>query len=231
MTALNLREVPGVAETTLDEETFASLPPSAPGAPWDVTSTGLVWLSRGGRAAQVAAGSAVVAGARTPVVVGGMVAYADTPVGAYREVFGGVALAHGVRSRTTIPFMAVDSRESLVGGRHNWSLPKCLAQFNGSPASGTMTAEGEGWRVHAVARALGPAIPVRSKAEVVQLWPDGVVRTARLTGRARARLAVVTVEVSSSGSLGQWLRPGRHVGAILTDVRFSLPVPRTLLPR
>ena len=44
--------------------------------------------------------------------------------------------------------------------------------------------------------------------------------------KALSGLAIVTVEVSSSvGDLATWLRPGRHLGAIMSDVRFTLPDP------
>ena len=51
-------------------------------------------------------------------------------------------------------------------------------------------------------------------------------KAAILSGRGRSRLAVVTVEISSSGQLGSWLRSGRHLGAITSDVTFTLPAPK-----
>jgi hypothetical protein len=43
-----------------------------------------------------------------------------------------------------------------------------------------------------------------------------------LDGRGRSRAAIVTVEVTSRGDLAGWLRPGRHLGAVLLDTRFTL---------
>jgi hypothetical protein len=122
--------------------------------------------------------------------------------------------------------MAVDSRDSVVGGRQNWSLPKVLARFTGEPAEHAMTAEGPGWSVRVTARPIGPRLPVKTTGRVVQAWPDGEVRSAVLTGKARSRPALVTVEVDSDGGLPSWLRPGRHLGAIMSDTNFTLPVAR-----
>jgi hypothetical protein len=57
----------------------------------------------------------------------------------------------------------------------------------------------------------------------VQYFPDGTLRSAVLRGRAKSRPAIVTVEVESSGQLASWLRPGRHLGAIMTGTTFTLP--------
>lgn len=222
MPTLDLASVYGVPECTLADEVLASLPHSAPAAPWeDCRFTSIMWFARGGRAAAAAAG-VVGEGARALAVIGGMVSYEKTPVGAYHEVFGVVGLQQGRGAVGTVPFMAVDSRDSLVGGRSNWSLPKCLASFSGEPASGAMVADGDGWQVRVTARPFGPAYPLPMEGRVAQLWPDGVVRSSLLDGRARARTALVTVEVASDGSLPRWLRPGRHLGSVTLDASFSL---------
>lgn len=220
----DLTQVPGVPECTLDAETAASLPALAPSAPWECDSAGIVWLCRA-RGVRSTLGDLLPHG-RAAVLIGGMISYRRTPVGPYHEVFGGVGLRNGRAVSVSIPFMAVDSPASVVGGRQNWSLPKVLAEFIGEPDAGTtMTASGDGWTVRVTARPLAPRLPVRTTGEVVQRWPDGVVRSAVLTGRARSRPALVTVEVSSSGRLASWLRPGRHLGAIMSDTTFTLPAP------
>jgi hypothetical protein len=155
-------------------------------------------------------------------VVGGFIEYADTPVGTYAEVFGAVGLRAGRTLFGTVPLMAVDSCPSVVAGRQNWSLPKCLVEFRGSLASGEISAVHGSWRVRATVAPFGPRFPLRLAGRMVQLWPDGVRRAARLRGRGRARLAIVTVDVRSSGTLPSWLRPGRHLGATVTGMRFSL---------
>jgi hypothetical protein len=98
-----------------------------------------------------------------------------------------------------------------------------LAEFTGAPETRSMTASGDGWTVRATARPIGPRLPVKTIGRVVQHFPDGALRSAVLTGRAHSRLALVTVEVESSGRLATWLRPGRHLGAIMTGTTFTLP--------
>jgi hypothetical protein len=224
MTTIDLRAVPGVAECTLSDAVAAGLPAEAPPAPWTVRCSSITWYGRGGRAAARAAGRSVVRSGRALATVGGLVAYADTPVGSYNEVFGVVAYRDGRSVRGTIPFMAVDSVTSLVGGRGNWSLPKTLAQFTGEPSAGgcVMSAEGDGWLVRATARPFGPSFRVPMTSRMVQPWPDGVTRESLLTGTGRSRSAIVTVEVDSRADLPGWLRPGRHFGSVLTDVGFTL---------
>src|SRR5579875_3468555 len=96
MQTAELAAVLGVAECSLSDELIASLPASAPPAPWvDCAFSSVIWYGRGGRAAASAAGPAVAAGGRALAVVGGMVAYRSTPVGAYNEVFGTVGFKHG----------------------------------------------------------------------------------------------------------------------------------------
>jgi hypothetical protein len=228
METAELRAVPGVPECELDDALVAGLPAEAPPAPWDDCGfDAVVWFGRGGPGASAAAGAQVTGGGRALAVLGGLVAYRRTPVGPYHEVLGAVALRRGRAARGTVPFMAVDSRDSLVGGRQNWSLPKSLARFSGAPASGTaMTAEGEGWTVRATPRAFGPTLRLRTAGRLAQAWPDGQVRESVLTGRARARSAIVVVEVRSNGNLAAWLRPGRHLGLVIADSTFALSVAR-----
>lgn len=228
MTPAELITVPGVAECRLGEATVAALPSEAPPAPWAAECSAIVWYGRGGAAASRAAGVAAEDG-QALATIGGLVSYSNTPVGSYHEVFGTVAVRTGRAIRGTIPFMAVDSLASLVGGRQNWSLPKCPAAFTGEPAiSGSttaMTAEGDGWFVRASARPFGPSYRVPMRARMVQPWPDGLLRDAALDGSSRSRSAIVTVEVRSRANLASWLRPGRHLGAVLTGASFTLGIP------
>lgn len=222
MKPAELLAVPGVAESTLRDTTVTTLPAEAPPAPWECESTGIVWWGRARRVTATSAAGVIPYG-RPVVVLGGMISYSRTPVGPYHEVFGGVGLRNGRGIEVSIPFMAVDSRESVVGGRQNWSLPKVLAGFTGEPRPRTtMTASGDGWTVRVTARPIAPALPAPMNGRVVQRWPDSLARAATLAGRGRSRLAVVTVEVSSSGDLGSWLRSGRHLGVITSGVTFTM---------
>jgi hypothetical protein len=226
MKPAELLAVPGVAESVLSPAAAASLPASAPEAPWTCASAGVVWWSRA-RGVRSSSAAAIGAGRGKPVVaIGGLISYASTPVGPYHEVFGGIGTRNGRGVEVSIPFMAVDSPDSVVGGRQNWSLPKVLASFTGEPGvDWGLFASGEGWTVRVTARPIAPRMPAKMKGLVVQRWPDGSVRTAMLTGRGRSRLALVSVEVTSSvGDLASWLRPGRHLGVITSDVEFTLPI-------
>lgn len=105
-------------------------------------------------------------------------------------------------------------------------MPKTLASFTGDPLTG-MTAKGEDttWQVSARARVIGPTIPYRTKGSAAQEFADGSLQLSALTGRFRMRPALVTVEATSDGPLPTWLRPGRHLGAVSSQMAFSLGVP------
>ena len=206
--------LPGLPESALDERARAGLPADAPPAPWTCRCDALVWWATPRRSGGLPAG-----------VCGALLSYAASPVGPYSEVLGLLAGLHGFRPSGRVPFIAVDSPASLVGGRRNWALPKTLAEFTGDPAAGTMTATGNGWTISATARPLGPVLPIRLAGWLEQPWPDGRRRTARLTGRASGRPALVRVAVRSEGALARLLRPGRHLGLLLRQAEFSLAAP------
>lgn len=223
-----LTGVPGVPETVLSEALLATLPPVESEAPWTVRCSAVLWSTRPTREAAQALPPSL-RGGRGLVVIGGVVRYLETPVGPYDEVVGIVMSGHGRRAVGTVTFMAVDSPRSLVGGRAHWAMPKTLASFEGGIGSGaTVVATGQdslGWRVSARPRALGPRVPVRSRAVTRQEFPGGILGDSRLRARGTARPALVDVEVQSDGPLAGWLRPGRHVGAVADRVTFSLGVP------
>ena len=209
------RAITGVAESALDED--AELPPTAPAAPWTCRCDAIVWSSRPSRMPGQTA---------IRPVFGALLAYSDSPVGAYREVQGLTGTPSRRGLRVTVPFIAVDSAASVLAGRLNWALPKTFAEFTGEPAGHAMTATGAGWTVSAVARPLGPAVPVPLAGQLLQRWPDGSRRTAGLTGRASAQPALVRVSVRSRGALAGWLKPGRHLGLLLRQAEFTLTAPR-----
>jgi Acetoacetate decarboxylase (ADC) len=212
---VELTAVPGLPETALASELADRLPERVPPAPWRLRSDAVVWLARPGARASAGLPEAVSA-ARLVASGGGLVRYAETPVGAYAEAFAvGVVLLAG-RPAVHVPFMAVDSEPSVVGGRANWSLPKVLAGFE--PSEGVPgRARGEGWAIAARARPIGPALPFRARLPLVQEWPDGSLRRASARVRGRTRLARVSVEASGSPELGTWLRGGNRLGLLVED--------------
>lgn len=234
MTSSAIALVAGVAETLLSEQVINRLPENLAPAPWTCECESVLWTVRPTRAAAQALPSGIGHGAQPLGVIGGMVSYRDTPVGHYDEVLGAVVFRRGSALRGTVSFMAVDSETSIVGGRANWAMPKTLAQFSGGIGSGReITARGAletPWSVAATPKAIGPSVPIRSSMVVLQQFADGDVRSSKLTAKGRARPALVTVEMDSTSTLSGWMRPGRHLGAVIESMSFTLdePVP---LPR
>jgi hypothetical protein len=236
----DLAGVPGVPETLVGEALLASLPAHHAPAPWTGDCDAVLWFGRGGAAATAALAPALRGSGglgrgpgrsgRGLGVVGAVVRYHGTPVGAYDEVVGMVGSWTGIRPWGSVAFMAVDSPASLVAGRAAWAVPKTLAAFEGDLAGGsTVTARsaaGVGWRVDVSSRPFGPTVPLRARGVARQQFPGGGVGRSRLSVRGRARLALVTVAVESEGPLATWLRPGRHVGLVVQDARFALAEPQ-----
>lgn len=221
-----LTGVAGVPETALSEALLSRLPANQAPAPWDCVCEAVVWFGRGGRAATQALPPSLRHQASGLAVVGAMVRYHDTPVGAYDEVLGLVGSRTGVKPWGSVAFMSVDSESSLVGGRTNWAMPKTLGAFDGEVGHGkAITASGADearWRVSATPRVLGPSLPLRLAGVTRQEFPGSRVGTSDMTGRGRIRPALVHVEVESDGPLPGWLRPGRHLGAVVERGTFSL---------
>ena len=225
-----LTGVAGVPETAVSAGLLSRLPANEAPAPWECVCEAVVWFGRGGRAATEALPPALRVAARGLAVVGAMVRYLETPVGPYDEVLGMVGSRSGVKPWGSVAFMSVDSEPSLVGGRTNWAMPKTLGTFSGEVGDGR-TISGAGadetrWRVSATPKALGPALPVRTLGLARQECPGARVGDSPLRASGRIRPALVTVDVDSAGPLPQWLRPGRHLGAVVERAAFSLGEPR-----
>ena len=209
-----VREVPGIRGTELAPEIVERLPVSAPPAPWRLRASGCLWVAPAPRCAGAALQKGI---AGRPLAVGGMfVAYEETPVGPYNEIIGFVALRRRWSVAAHIPFIAVDSADSVVGGRANWSLPKTLATFSGHPVrERAIRGDHDDWQVTAQAQALGPVLPAAWRFTLVQARAVGYEE--RSHGRARGRLRPALVQVRASGvrELTGWLHSGRYPGAII----------------
>ena len=226
---LSLHEVPGVPECTLPTDLRHTLPPNRAPAPWTVAARAVVWFARATPEANDALPPALRARGRAAVVIGGLVRYADTPVGAYDEVFAAIGMRVGRHLIGTIPFMSVDSPTSLVGGRDNWSIPKTLSTFTGAPTEerfASTSATDREWSVTTSIRASGPRLPVFSRLRVIQQFPDGSLQGTRLKANGRMRLADIEVDVQSDGPLADWMVPGRRRGAVLERTAFTLGAPQ-----
>ena len=195
-----LRSLP---ESRLPAALRERLPESTPGPPWHCQVRAVVWVQRAlGPLPYDAVGGAAV----RRLVVGAVVDYLDSPVGAYREVFAGPLLRGTLLPVVRIPFIAVDSLPSVHGGRTHWSLPKAMASFTGDV--GSTTVAGDGWTVQVSARAAGPRLPLRGP-----LVNDQTGRRAVVSLRGRVRLARVRVDAEGP-VLKDWLGSGRHLGVV-----------------
>ncbi len=230
MTA-DLGRVAGIAETALAPEAAAALPTAPPGPPWSVRFRAVWWWSAD-RELREAARDALPATMRTPraplAVCAGLLRYAETPAGPYDEVFGGVSLWWRGRPRLHVPFMAVDSAPSLVGGRVGWGFPKVLCAFDGAPASAaTMRARADSWEVTATPEVRGPALPaLLPPCTAVQIRPDGDLWITPMRGRARVRRARLEVAVTGSPSLTSWLPAGHASGVLVESAHATFGHPR-----
>ena len=220
-----LSGVAGVPETALTAEMLREAPDKAPLAPWVVEARAVIWACRANRHVADALPASIRKGSRPLLVVTSMVHYDQTPVGPYDEVVATVILLRGRHRVSHVPFIAVDSAASLVGGRLNWALPKTMARFVGRPASGVaMSARGESWELTATASAFGPSLPFRSGTRLVQEDADGRLCRfeARMTGRWRP--ARVRVHVDGSGNLPNWLPSGTFPGLVATRAEGAFPL-------
>jgi hypothetical protein len=218
--------IPSVAESRIAADVLARLPASpSPAPPWESLVAAVVWLQRATPSARGALPPAIGRGApAAPLAAGALVDYRSGPVGPYREVFAGPLLVGGGAPRLHVPFIAVDSLESLAAGRRNWALPKALATFDGAVGEpGRTRATGEGWALQTTATARTRAVPLVGVLGCDQVWPDGAVRRFTVRVRGRARLATVRVEHPVASGLAAWLTPGRHPGLLLTGRQTVTP--------
>ena len=143
--------------------------------------------------------------------------YRDGPVGPYRELFAAALILRGGRTVAHVGFMAVDSEESLAGGRENWALPKVPARFDPmAERRGGARITGDGWSVAVAGTARSRAAPAALAFTGAQVGPDGVVRefTVRLHGRVRLGRAEVRHDLPAP--LAAWLRAGRHAAVVFS---------------
>src|SRR3954453_13782407 len=103
--SFDLSHVYGTPETLLADDVASALPANEAPAPWSVRASAVVWRSKATPAATAALPRSLRERARAVVVIGGLVRYAESPVGTYDEVFGVVGYRDGFRFGATIPFM------------------------------------------------------------------------------------------------------------------------------
>ena len=224
-----MQELASVPESRLGEDAARAIPAGGPPAPWTTRLRAIVWLHRALPGASDVLPPPLRGRPALPLTIGALVQYADTPVGAYSEVFGSpVLLLRGARLPAIhVPFMAVDLPASVRGGRANWALPKTLATFSG--AGTALEARGDGWRVAVDAAVSGPRLPLVSAGRDLQIDPDGHELLTAMTARGLWRAA--RVDVTTSGpTLPSWLAGGTHRGLVLERATMTFGVPRRAAP-
>ena len=215
-----------VVESVLPERIAAQLPASAPPAPWSTRLHAVVWWHRATPAAPAAMPELLCSRRRLGLTVAAFVRYLDTPVGGYHEIAATPALLlDWPVPAATVPFIAVDSLASIVGGRVNWALPKTHARFEWPEDRLDLVARGDGWSVAAHVRPHGPVFPFAAVARDRQVGADGDELLMRIRGRGRARLGRAMVRVVGP-ELPAWLRNGRHPAIVIAGARVRFSAPR-----
>jgi Acetoacetate decarboxylase (ADC) len=199
-----------------------------PAAPWHSAIDALLWFHPATPAARGELPQPLAARAGIAVTIGGLISYREGPVGPYGEVFGAPVMLRGAPLLSHVAFMAVDSEDSVAGGRRNWALPKVVASFEGDPGRpGTVTARGDGWSLCVTTTARPRRAPFVGTFRCSQAWPDGRVRDFTVRMRGRARLAHAEIRHGVTSSLAGWLVDGRHPAILISGTQdVSVPRPR-----
>ncbi|MCC8929197.1 acetoacetate decarboxylase family protein [Rhodococcus sp. I2R] len=192
--------------------------PQSPPPPWPADVRATIWFHRA-----TVSGRALLPASSIPVTMVMVVDYLSSPVGPYREILASPVLRRpgsglGVIPRMAVPFIAVDSEESVHGGRSHWHLPKVMADFDGD-VLGDFSATGENWEVRTSSRGIGPTWPIMGAMGFAQP-SDSVFELggAKLKGKAR----LCRVDVTASGpTLGSWVKAGTHFGLQIVSGSMS----------
>jgi hypothetical protein len=164
-----------------------------------------------------------------PITVGALVRYQESPVGSYSEVFASpVLLRRRGLPAVTVPFIAVDSLASVVGGRAGWALPKTLARALWPPDAAARI-ETDDWSVALTVTPRGPQIPFAGTLPLLQPQPD---RSRRLSSvKTRGQLRAGRAEVATTGpTLPRWLVPGVHPCVTIGGGRMEISAPGPSMP-
>jgi hypothetical protein len=219
-----LQHVAGIPESALSNAVAALLPQRSVPAPWETVADVVVWVHRAAAGAADALAPALRGRRTIPLTVGAFVRYRETPVGPYAEILAApVLLAEAPLPPASVPFIAVDSIPSILGGRAEWSLPKALARFAFAP--GTAQAVGDRWRVDARIRVRPRTIPLTLLLRDRQARPDGGSGLVDVTIRGRARVGRVDVDVEGP-TLPRWLLPGAHPALVVAGARMTFGAAR-----
>jgi hypothetical protein len=218
-------DLPAVPESRLGEAlrqrlTIGEGGPAAP-PPWSTEVSAVLWWHRATHEAAAHLPPTMRTSPSWPITVGALVRYRNSPVGSYSEVFASPVLLRrrGIPA-VTVPFIAVDSVASVVGGRAGWMLPKTLAHALWPP-DGPAVLSGGSWSVSVGVTPRGSRLPLGGVLPMVQPQPDGSRR--RRTIRLRGRVQIGRAEVATTGpTLPSWLLSGRHPCLAISSGRMQI---------
>ncbi|MGX9672901.1 acetoacetate decarboxylase family protein [Mycobacterium sp. HM-7] len=218
----------GVRETELDKSIESSLPPNRAPAPWIGGGHGIWWgrrVSADGAAVLKRQLPETIQRDATPVaVLGFLLNWTDTPVGQYGEIGALVVMRRRYSVFGHVPFIAVDSPASLVGGRDNWAIPKTLATFDGDPGRDAVAStHGNGFAIRTERRAMGPVLPAAAAKvlRLVQARPDCTLLSSRPTTAMMWRPARFAVAIEAGPELSSWFPQGECSGIVVRAMRAS----------
>jgi hypothetical protein len=219
-----LDRIPSVPESEITSELASRLPRATP-APWTASGSGLVWLHRAGPGAEAHHQRGLTFARSIPLTMCAFLRYDEGSAGPYDEILAAPTFVYRNRRVSfPVPFIAVDSEASLVGGRDNWAIPKTLAEFDWQTSGGRpdrIAVSGEGWSVEAHVRGTGPRVPLYLRGSQAQVRADGEVVTVPIRSRGVGRLA--RIEVSADGpSISSWLRSGVHMGVAVESAQHKI---------
>lgn len=224
-TTYAVTEAVGLPETNLPAVLVDLLPKSVPAAPWRTQCQVTTWMHPATPAA-LEAFPAPIKPDGSAMVAWALVRYDQTPVGPYNEI-AATLIPDGGDGYGHIPFIAVDSYPSIVGGRANWLLPKSLARFvwseDGLAVNVTADAPAKpGWSIIVGIAPAGDATPMEIPNRVQQVSTAGQVR--RFDGSLAGSMcpAAVVVDAVAEGPLAALLESGTYEGTIVTDCNFSV---------
>ena len=223
--AYEVTDAVGLPETHLPPALLQLLPHKVAPAPWRTQCQVVTWMHPVTPAALEAI-PAAIRPAGIALAAWALVRYDQTPVGAYNEV-AVTLLPDGGDGYGHIPFIAVDSYPSIVGGRKNWLLPKSLARFvwseDGLSANVTADAPAKpGWSITVSVSPAGDPTALAIPSNVQQASTGGAVRKFTGTMAGSMQPASVNVDGVAEGPLAALLVSGSYNGTLLTDCTFDV---------
>jgi hypothetical protein len=215
----------GLPESALPAELIRLLPEKVAAAPWRTLCRVVTWMHPVAPAA-IEALPAPIRSAGISLAAWALVRYENTPVGPYDEL-AVTLLPEAADGYGHIPFIAVDSYPSIVGGRANWLLPKSLARFVWSEdnLSANVTADAPakpGWSLTVNITPLGEPAATAIPSNVQQVSAQGAVRRFTGTMGGAMQPAAVNVDAVAEGPLAPLLVSGRYDGTLLHDCNFEV---------